>query len=171
VGLLDAGVGLAHHAEGAVAAVIAEVHPRLEARVAGLVALAECVHCGISLAGMASGAGVLKIFEHYDLDHSGRLGEWEYTLAARDLGFGECARTVFHTLPLHPEDQTIDYSELLDSTRLSQDEKRIGRGFLKAMSWEVGVRARDVDTRGWSFTGEDAESARVPLIASDFNCL
>jgi len=137
----------------------------------GLVALAECVHCGISLAGMASGAGVLKIFEHYDLDHSGKLGEWEYTLAARDLGFGECARTVFHTLPLHPEDQTIDYSELLDSTRLSQDEKRIGRGFLKAMSWEVGVRARDVDTRGWSFTGEDAESARLPLIASDFNCL
>ena len=131
----------------------------------GLVALAECVHCGISLAGMASGAGVLKIFEHYDLDHSGRLGEWEYTLAARDLGFGECARTVFHTLPLHPEDQTIDYSELLDSTRLSQEEKIIGRGFLRAMSWEVGARARDVDTRGWSFTGEDAESARANLHA------
>ena len=131
----------------------------------GLVALAECVHCGLSLAGMASGAGVLKIFEHYDLDHSGRLGEWEYTLAARDLGFGEWARTVFHTLPLHPEDQTIDYAELLNSTRLSQDEKTIGQGFLRAMAWEVGARARDVDTRGWSFTGEDAESARANLRA------
>ena len=131
---------------------------------AGIVTLTEAVLCAISLASFLSGAGILEILQQYDDNGSGRLSEREFAHAARELGFGNEANHVFHSLPLRA-DQNIDYVDLLEDAKLTSQDKKIAIQFITAMSWsERGAHAPpDVDMRGWSFTGEDAESARTNL--------
>jgi len=128
------------------------------------VTLTEAVLCAISLASFLSGAGILEILQQYDDNGSGRLSEREFAHAARELGFGDEANHVFHSLPLRA-DQNIDYVDLLEDAKLTSQDKKIAIRFITAMSWSGrGAHAApDVDTRGWSFTGEDVESARTNL--------
>jgi Ca2+-binding EF-hand superfamily protein len=129
-----------------------------------IVTLTEAVLCAISLASFLSGAGILEILQQYDDNGSGRLSEREFAHAARELGFGDEANHVFHSLPLRA-DQNIDYVDLLEDAKLTSQDKKIAIRFITAMSWSGrGAHAPpDVDTRGWSFTGEDVESARTNL--------
>ena len=46
----------------------------------------------------------------------------------------------------------------------SGDEPRL-RAFLRAMHWDSTKDAADIDTSGWSFTGETPEQVRDALIA------
>lgn len=132
----------------------------------GTVTIEEFVECSIAMAAIMSGAGILEIFEKYDHEKTGKLGEREYTFAARDLGFGEHAHALFQRLPLH-SDNTVDYVDLLDYGRLSKEDKNTVRKFLKAMSWDTLEvdHLHTVDTTIWNWSAEDKESTRKALRA------
>lgn len=138
----------------------------------GQVSRDEHLKWSLNAATMASGAGVEKIFQRYDRDGSGQLSELEFARAARDMGLGDHAESLFHALP-GSEDGSISYLELLESAKEGKagECSKVGelRKFLITMAWDTTREPPEkLDTRGWSFaagSGSELHTALLELMA------
>ena len=117
---------------------------------------------------VASGVGtrspIETIFRRYDKDSSGFLDELEFQRAAQDLGFGERAMALFSVLP-HREDGTVNYVASLNTISHVSKGKAV-RSFVKQLREYRKLQPKQsLDITGWTFTGDDPESARINLKA------
>ena len=136
----------------------------IDADANGSISMAEYLNWSLKAASIASGSGVVNIFREYDSEDNGSLSEFDFCRAARDVGFGDHARSLFQQLP-RSADGTIDYVALLAAT--ADARAHISgpmKAFLVAMAWngtaEAGGAGTALDTSGWSFEAETAEGAR-----------
>lgn len=129
----------------------------------GRITLDEQFAWAVNAAALASGAGVKKIFASYDRDGSGELTELEFCKAAREMGVGDDAERLFHSLP-GSADGSVCYLDLVERAQAQKAENTTAmRSFLTAMAWDSVADTNEIDTRGWSFTASDAAGVRVAL--------
>ena len=68
----------------------------------------------LSASSIVTGSGVLNGFEQYDADQSGTLSESEFCKCAEDLGYGEMAKELWHSMP-RVEGNRLNYSRVIAS--------------------------------------------------------
>ena len=79
----------------------------------------EHLKWSLNAATVASGAGIEKVFQRYDRDGSGELSELEFARAARDMGLGDHAEHLFHSLP-GSDNGSVSYLELLEGAKAGE---------------------------------------------------
>lgn len=116
-----------------------------------------------------TGSGVVGMFQKFDANRSGKLDEIEFTHAVEEMGFGDVATELFdahkltstlrEALGVEVSMQQVSYLTLLNSVNETLVTPEM-RSFLFALSHDHFLK---VDTRDWSFTGTDPDSARDAL--------
>ena len=130
----------------------------------------EHLKWSLNAATVASGAGIEKVFQRYDRDGSGELSELEFARAARDMGLGDHAEHLFHSLP-GSDNGSVSYLELLEGAKAGEgaaggetDANNTLRDFLIAMAWDSSKEPDDkISTLGWSFNAETLSGLRTAL--------
>ena len=136
----------------------------------GVVRVGEFFKWALAAATLVGGAGITKLFQNYDKQHStngsndgGQLDELEFTQAARDLGLGEQASQLYRQLPRHPQHDTLDYTALMEEVQQLRSSRSLLKTFLRAMQWDQTADVSELDTSGWSFTAKTADGVRQAL--------
>ena len=120
-------------------------------------------------AAVRSGSGIARIFQKFDVDHSGKLDQVEFGCACDDLGFGDIADTLFEQIPKSDaDDSLVEYTSIVTTVtqRLERGSKppRVMQDFITAMALDDDQsHPEEWDTHGWSFSGQDVEQARREL--------
>ena len=123
--------------------------------------------CGGNL--MSMHPPIVQVFRKFDKDRSGRLDELEFIKAAREMGLGDLAETLFTHLDEmdHRPDGMVDFKNLTQKVAVMSRTNAM-RTLTKAFLDDQARHPRKLvvlDTSAWAFTGKDAEEARVQLKA------
>lgn len=134
----------------------------------GTISLDEFFLWTLSLAAMQGGTSAETTLQRFSKSGNGRLDELEFTKACEHLGMGEFAHELFAQLPKDAS-RTVSYRELLKQIETAEHSREM-KNFVMAAAWEMSTAdaalvTRDDLTKGWSFDGHDAESARRALNA------
>ena len=143
-----------------------EWYALLDADGSGDVRVGEFFLWALAVATAVSGESLTQTFARFDKDGANQMDELEFSLLARDIGFGDHAEEIYVALPRVASNNQVDCIALLK--RVQEIRKRAPErmhAFLHAMGWHRAEDRTQLDTSGWSFTGSTPAEVRGALAA------